>query len=39
MKSKTTSRLSLQDYANAVEQEWPEDDLGRAIIHDLPRRF
>ena len=38
-KSRTTPKLSLQDYANAVEHGWPEDDLGRAIIHDLPRRF
>ena len=38
-RTRTTPLLSLQDYANAVEQGWPEDDLGRAIIHDLPRRF
>lgn len=38
-RTRTTPHLSLQDYANAVEQGWPEDDLGRAIIHDLPRRF
>ena len=38
-KSRTAPRLSLQEYTNAVEQGWPEDDLGRAIIHDLPRRF
>ena len=37
--TRTTPHLSLQDYANAVKQGWPEDDLGRAIIHDLPRRF
>lgn len=34
-----TPKLSLQEYASAITQGWPEDDLGRAIIHDLPRRF
>ena len=39
MRSESKPKLSLQEYANAVEQEWPEDELGRAILHDLPRRF
>ena len=38
-KSRATPKLSLQEYANAIEEGWPEEDLGRAIIHDLPRRF
>ena len=37
--SRTTPNLSLREYTNAIEHGWPEDDLGRAIIHDLPRRF
>ena len=37
--SGATPKLSLQEYAKAVQQEWSEEDLGRAIIHDLPRRF
>ena len=38
-KSRTTPKLSLQEYTNAIEQGWAEEDLGRAIIHGLPRRF
>ena len=37
--SSTTPRLSLDEYASAIEQGWSDEDLGRAIIHDLPRRF
>ncbi len=32
-------RLSLSEYTKAVNAGWPDDDIGRAIIHDLPRRF
>ena len=34
-----TSKLSLLEYTKAIEQGWAEEYLGRAIIHDLPRRF
>ena len=33
------SGLSLTEYTDAVNAGWPDDDLGRAIIRDLPRRF
>lgn len=33
------TRLSLSEYTRAVDAGWPDDDIGRAIIHDLPRRF
>ena len=31
--------LSLTEYTDAVNAGWPDGDIGRAIIHDLPRRF
>ena len=31
--------LSLTEYTDAVNAGWPDHDIGRAIIHDLPRRF
>ena len=31
--------LSLTEYTDAINAGWPDDDIGRAIIHDLPRRF
>ena len=36
---RTTPKLSLQEYTKAIEEGWAEEGLGRAIIHDLPRRF
>ena len=33
------TRLSLSEYTRAVDAGWRDDDIGRAIIHDLPRRF
>ena len=31
--------LSLCEYTDAVEAGWPEHELLRAMLHDLPRRF
>ena len=31
--------LTLSSYAEAVRNGWPEDDLERAIVAGLPRRF
>ena len=33
------SGLSLTEYTEAVNAGWPDADIGRAIIRDLPRRF
>ena len=35
----TRSALSLTDYTDAIDERWPEAELKRAILHDLPRRF
>ena len=32
-------RVSLADYARAVEAGWTKDELMRAILHELPRRL
>ena len=32
-------RMSLADYARAVEAGWTKDELMRAILHELPRRL
>ena len=31
--------LTLEMYTRAVREGWPEDDIGRAMLHDLPRSF
>ena len=33
------ARLALHEYVAAIEEGWTDDELGRAILHDLPRRF
>ena len=32
-------QLLLHEYVAAIEEGWTDDELGRAILHDLPRRF
>ena len=35
----TQPALTLDGYIAAIEEGWTDDELGRAILHDLPRRF
>lgn len=35
----TDTRFRFGIYADAVRAGWPQADLERAILHDLPRRF
>lgn len=35
----THGRVSITDYARAVEAGWTKDELMRAILHELPRRL
>ena len=32
-------KLTLLEYVAAIEDGWPEDEIARSILHDLPRRF
>lgn len=32
-------KLTLFEYVAAIEDRWSEDEIARAILHDLPRRF
>lgn len=34
-----TRRLSLLEYVAPIEDGWSDDEIARAILHDLPRRF
>lgn len=31
--------LSLTEYTDAIDEQWNDADIERAILHDLPRRF
>ena len=35
----TQPTVTLREYVAAIEDGWADDELGRAILHDLPRRF
>ncbi len=37
--ARAPGRVSIADYARAVESGWTMDELMRAILHELPRRF
>ena len=38
-KDRSPGRVSIADYALAVESGWTKDELMRAILHELPRRL